>query len=130
MGEWTSGARLGYLWIAATVVLTVYGQLVFKWQIDEAGTLPEGTRARAEYVLDFVLDPWMITVAIAVLAAGVAWALALTRLDLSHAYPFMSLSFVFVLVFSALLFNEALTGAKAIGIVLIGVGLWVGSSGG
>ncbi len=119
---------MGYVWIAATVVLTVYGQLVFKWQIDEAGELPEGTGARAEYILAFLLNPWVITVAIATVAAGVAWALTLTRLELSHAYPFMSLSFVFVLVFSGLLFNEALTAAKAIGIILIGLGLWVGSS--
>ena len=119
---------MGYLYIAATVVLTVYGQLVFKWQIDEAGPFPDGTRARTEFVVSFLLDPWVITVAIATVAAGVTWALTLTRLDLSHAYPFMSLSFVLVLIFSVLLFNEALTAGKAIGMVLIAAGLYVGSS--
>lgn len=119
---------MGYVWIAATVALTVYGQLVFKWQVDEAGELPDGTRARAEYFVDFLLDPWVITVAIATVAAGVTWALTLARLELSHAYPFMSLSFVLVLIFSVLLFSEALTAGKAIGIGLIVAGLYVGSA--
>ena len=30
----------GYLAILATIVFTVYGQLVFKWQVDEAGSFP------------------------------------------------------------------------------------------
>lgn len=119
---------MGYVWIAATVVLTVYGQLVFKWQVDEAGEFPDGTGARAGYVLDFLVDPWVISVAITTVLAGVAWALTLTRLELSHAYPFMSLSFVLVLIFSVLLFNEALTTGKTIGIALIGAGLYVASS--
>lgn len=119
---------MGYVYVAATVALTVYGNLVFKWQVDEAGALPDGARARAEYFVDFLLDPWVITVAIATVFAGVAWALTLTRLELSHAYPFMSLSFVLVLIFSALLFNEALTAGKAIGIALIVAGLYVGSA--
>ena len=119
---------MGYVYIAATVALTVYGQLVFKWQVDEAGALPDGTRARAEYFVDFLLDPWVISMVIATVAAGVTWALTLTRLELSHAYPFMSLSFVLVLVFSVLLFNEALTAGKTIGIALIAAGLYAGSA--
>ena len=30
-----------YIYILTTIVLTVYGQLVVKWQVDLAGALPE-----------------------------------------------------------------------------------------
>lgn len=54
---------------------------------------------------------------------------ALAKFDLSHAYPFMGLTFVLVLVLSVVLFHEPLTMHKIIGIVLIVTGIIVGSRG-
>jgi multidrug transporter EmrE-like cation transporter len=54
---------------------------------------------------------------------------ALTQFDLSYAYPFMSLSFVLVLVFSVVLFGETATAPRIIGILLILAGIAVGSRG-
>jgi multidrug transporter EmrE-like cation transporter len=53
----------------------------------------------------------------------------MTKLDLSHAYPFTSLSFVLVALASAWLLNEPLTGPKIAGIALICLGIAVGSQG-
>ena len=117
----------GYVAILATIALTVYGQLVFKWQVDEAGPFPPDTGKRVEYVVKLFLDPWVISTLVAALAAAIAWALALTRFELSHAYPFMSLSFVLVLVFGALFLSESFTPAKAAGVLLIVAGLVIGS---
>lgn len=114
-------------WIALTVLLTVYGQLVFKWQIDLAGPLPDALAARLGYGLRLLLNPWVISVFAAAALASLTWALALTRFELSYAYPFMSLSFVLVLVLSAALFSEGLTLAKAVGVALIMAGIVVGS---
>jgi multidrug transporter EmrE-like cation transporter len=54
---------------------------------------------------------------------------ALTKLDLSHAYPFMSLSFALVALASAWVFPEPLTGPKIAGVVLICLGVAIGSQG-
>jgi multidrug transporter EmrE-like cation transporter len=54
---------------------------------------------------------------------------AMTKLPLSFAYPFMSLAFVLVMVFSSLLFNEPITAHKMIGVALVIVGLAIGSQG-
>ena len=116
-----------YAAILATIALTVYGQLVFKWQVDEAGPFPSEAGKRVEYVVKLFLDPWVISTFVAVLAASIAWALALTRFELSHAYPFMSLSFVLVLLFGVLFLSETFTAAKAAGVLLIVAGLVIGS---
>jgi multidrug transporter EmrE-like cation transporter len=121
------GGLASYGWIVATVVLTVYGQLGFKWRIDAAGPLPSGAAAKAEYAIRLLLDPWVISVFAAALLASLTWAAALTRFELSFAYPFMSLSFVLVLLMSGLLFSEAVTGAKLVGVALIVAGIVVGS---
>ena len=118
---------MGYVWVFATVLLTVYGQLVFKWQIDLAGGLPTGSGEKLAYLVRLFLNPWVISVFASALLASVTWAAALTRFELSFAYPFMSLSFVLVLLLSVVLFSEALTLSKAVGVALIVAGLIVGS---
>jgi multidrug transporter EmrE-like cation transporter len=113
--------------VAATVTLTVYGQLVFKWRVDHAGSLPTGNAERLEYLARLFLDPWVISVLVTALLAAVTWALALTRFELSFAYPFMALSFVLVLLFGATFLDESTTAAKIIGVMLIVLGLVIGS---
>ena len=119
----------GFANVAATVILTVYGQLVFKWRVDDAGDFPAGTGERIEHVARLFLDPWVISVFVSALVASVTWALALTRFELSFAYPFMALSFVLVLVFGAAFLSESMTVAKVAGVLLIVLGLVIASRG-
>ena len=118
---------MGYVWVLGTVLLTVYGQLVFKWQIDEAGSIPPGSGAKLEYALRLLLNPWVISVFAAALIASLTWGAALTTFELSFAYPFMSLSFAFVLLLSVVFFAETLSAAKVIGVALIVAGVAIGS---
>ncbi len=117
----------GAINIALTVILTVYGQLVFKWRVDDAGELPSGGGERVDYLVRLFLDPWVISVFLSALLASVTWALALTRFELSFAYPFMALSFVLVLAFGAAFLSESVTVAKVAGVALIVLGLIVAS---
>jgi uncharacterized membrane protein len=117
----------GYVYMLVTVVMTTYGNLIFKWRVDESGAMPEGTSARITYFLKLLSNPWILSSFLATGCAALAYLLALQRLDLSRAYPVMSLSFVLVLVFSALLFSEGLSWPKVIGVGLILAGLWIGS---
>jgi multidrug transporter EmrE-like cation transporter len=106
----------GAINIALTVILTVYGQLVFKWRVDDAGELPSGGGERVDYLVRLFLDPWVISVFLSALIASV-----------SFAYPFMALSFVLVLVFGAAFLSESVTFAKVAGVLLIVLGLVVAS---
>ena len=119
----------GYVYVLTTVVLTVYGQLIVKWRIDEAGAVPTASSERLEYVTRLAVNPWMVSVILATLAASLTYGAALTRFDLSHAYPFMALSFVFVLLLSGWFFHESVTPLKVVGIVLIVAGITIGSQG-
>ena len=121
--------KLAYVLVAATVACGVYGQMILKWQAGRAGELPAGTGDRVSYLLHLLINPWVLT---ALAAAGIAlltWIGALSLLDLSRAYPFVSASFVLVLICSAIFFGEALTVTKVIGALLIIAGLIVGSQG-
>lgn len=120
-----SGKYLDFLYIIITILLTVYGQIVFKWRMDMKGAIPSGSMSKLQYLLFAYLDPWILSGFLAAFAASVFWAITLTKFELSFAYPFTSLSFVLVLFLSAILFKEPLNLNKLLGILLIFGGLFM-----
>jgi multidrug transporter EmrE-like cation transporter len=125
------GTRMNsaYIFVAATILLGVYGQIVLKWQTNRAGAFPTTTADRLSYLRHFVLNPWVISSLCGAALAAVAWVIALSKLELSRVYPFVSASFVLVLLLSALIFHEHLTPLKLVGAALIVSGLIVGTQG-
>lgn len=117
----------GYAWLASTVGLAVYGQLMFKWRIDVAGDPPGSFSELVGYGVRTLIEPWMLTVVASVALATLTWWAALREFELSYAYPFMALSFVLVLVLSGVFFSEPITAPKVIGLALVVAGLIVGS---
>lgn len=115
--------------VAATVLLTSYGQLVLKWQVGVQATPPFELMARWPPLLQLLLRPWVLSAFAAAFAASLCWMLALARLDLSRAYPFIALNFVFVCVVAVPLFGETMNASKLIGLGLIVAGLVVISQG-
>ena len=55
----------------------------------------------------------------------VVWILALARVEVSVAYPMLSLGYVVNAVAAWWLFNESLSGARIAGIGIILVGVWL-----
>ena len=120
---------LDYGYIAATIALTVYGQLVLKWRIQDFGAMPPDFPGKMRFLLLLLLDPAILSGFVAAFLAALAWMAAMTRFELGHAYSLMSLTFVLVLLLSAWLLNEPLTGAKIAGVLLIVAGTIVASHG-
>jgi multidrug transporter EmrE-like cation transporter len=56
------------------------------------------------------------------LANMVAWGMSLEDFDLSYAYPFLSISYVTIILTGTLLFKETLDKNKIIGILFIVAG--------
>ena len=120
---------MGYIYIALTVLLTVYGQLVLKWLVNKAGPMPVNLAAKVTFLLGIVLSPWAISAFLSAFFASLAWMAAMTRFQLSYAYPFMSLNFVLVIMLSVWFFQEPLTLPKVVGLAFIVVGIAIGSQG-
>lgn len=118
---------IGYLFIAGTVLFTVYAQLVFKWQVDDLGDFPTAFSDRLGFVVSFLLNLWIVSSFVALFLGSLSWIGVLIHFELSFAYPFTSLSFVLVLVLSVILFGESLSVAKIAGLGLIMIGVWVTS---
>jgi uncharacterized membrane protein len=118
-----------YVYILATIVFTVYGQLILKWRIAKLGALPPEMLAKLKFVIFLLFDPAIFSGFFAAFLASLAWMAAMTKFDLSHAYPFMSLNFVLVLAMSGWLLNEPVTLQKILGVALIIAGTVVAARG-
>ncbi|NYF21556.1 putative membrane protein [Xanthomonas sp. JAI131] len=120
---------LDYLYIAATIAFTVYGQLILKWRIAKLGPLPAEAFDKLKFLVSLLFDPAIFSGFAAAFLASLAWMAAMTRFELSHAYPFMSLNFVIVLLLSGWLLSEPLTLQRAAGVALIVAGTVVAARG-
>ena len=120
---------LDYLYILATIGFTVYGQLILKWRIAQFGPLPIEFAEKLKFLFGLFFDLAIFTGFAAGFLASLAWMAAMTKFDLSHAYPFMSLNFVVVLLLSGWLLSEPLTFQKALGVGLIVLGTVVAARG-
>jgi multidrug transporter EmrE-like cation transporter len=120
---------MSYLYILGTVFFTVYGQLIIKWQVTMAGSLPVEPSGRILFLFRLIVNPWVISSLVAAFLAFLSWTMAMTKFDLSHAYPFTSLSFLLVLIFSGAFLGETIGWPKLIGVGLIMAGIVVTSRG-
>src|SRR5699024_10641991 len=109
------------------IFFTVYGQLILKWKIDRAGTLPDATVDKLVFLLRLLLDPVILSGFLSAFVASLFWMAAMTKFNISYAYPFMSLSFVLVFILSIFLFQDPVTVQKVIGLALIVLGIIVTS---
>ena len=120
---------MSYLYIFGTILFTVYGQLVIKWQMAKAGALPNIFSEKIIFLLQMFFNLWILSAFLSAFVASLCWMAAMTKFKLSYAYPFMSLSFVLVLVLSGLFFHEAITLPKLLGVLFIMAGIIIGVQG-
>ncbi|MNV47213.1 4-amino-4-deoxy-L-arabinose-phosphoundecaprenol flippase subunit ArnF [compost metagenome] len=115
---------MSYVFIALTILLTVYGQITLKWQVGlNPGATIDGLNPRA--IITLLLNPWVISAFAAAFGASLCWMAAISRMPLSKAYPFTALSFPLVAVLTVLLFRESFDSHKIAGTALIILGVIV-----
>jgi drug/metabolite transporter (DMT)-like permease len=113
-----------FVYIGCTLSLTVYGQLIVKARslIHSDVVSNDGKFA---YLMTMFTDVGVLSGLAAAVIASVFWTLAIERVGVSFAYPFMALSFVLVPIAASLLFNETLTLLQLAGLSLIVAGVTV-----
>ena len=75
------------------------------------------------------LNPYIIISLTLTLLSGVTWMIAMTKFEISYAYPFTLLGLVLVTIFSVVFFGESVNTYKISGIALIILGISVISKG-
>ncbi len=114
---------MGYIYIFFTIMFTVYGQLILKQQVNTVTNMPSGFDLIPFYFKFILTRPLVMSAFISAVLASVAWMGAISRFELSYAYPFMILSFFVVVLLSIFLFQEVFNWYKIIGLIVISLGI-------
>jgi len=115
-----------YLYIFGTLFFTVYGQIILKWRLSSLKVeLPESMVDKIIYLVKLVFDPFVFSGFAAAFIASLFWMAAMTKFEITKAYPFMSLAPALVFVIGMLFLGEQFTIGKLIGLILIILGTFV-----
>lgn len=107
--------------ILGSVACGAVGQLTLKAGMNSLGPV----QFTVNTLLSMATNP-LLLVGIAIFGVStLLWLLALMKADLSFAYPFLSLTYMAVLIGGALLFHEDVTLARVVGFAVIVTGVWV-----
>jgi len=116
--------------VLPTVLLVAYSQIVVKWRVGILATAIGLDRPVVSKYMAYLLDPFILSAYAAGLLGSFVWLFTVSRLPLSLAFPvYRGLPFLFVVMASAMMFNEPLTSAKILGILMILCGVIVGARG-
>lgn len=116
---WLRSNAFLFLYIA----LTTASQLIMRWQV--TAVAQGATSNRFDFIVSMLLTPWVWAAILATFLAGLAWMLALTRFELTYAFPFTGVTFALILLAGAFLFGEHVGPGRIAGTLLVLLGLIV-----
>jgi multidrug transporter EmrE-like cation transporter len=114
---------LPHLLLIAVLVLSVYSQLTMKWRALGNSSASNSSADHLQYLISMATDWRVVSAAGATFLAGVCWLLAIQRLDLGYAFPFLALTFVLITVATNLVLGEPLPIAQFVGLGLVLAGV-------
>ena len=113
-----------YLFMLITLAGTATAQLLLRKGMLLVGQFPHNFSEVIPFLLRAFTNLYVLGAILSVLVAGLAWISAISRAEaLSRIYPFMALSYVLVVLFSALFLRENVTVLRWVGVIFIGLGV-------
>lgn len=114
-----------HIYLITSILLMATSQFLFKRGVMVlAERRTTGERKLTDYLQMALQGHIFVGFALNGLAA-LAWLLALSQLELSYVFPFLSLNYILIPLGARLLFGEQLTARKLIGISIICCGIFL-----
>ena len=120
-----TGMQTAILYILISVLFSTVGQLLLKGGMNNMGEVTLNFSQLFQTLWRMIINPGVFFGLVIYGVGTVFWLAALSRAELSYAYPFASLSYVIMLAASWALFDEKITLARIIGTVVICIGVLV-----
>ncbi|MHC1548548.1 EamA family transporter [Phyllobacterium sp. K27] len=116
--------------ILFTVVTNAAAQVLLKYGMLSLGPISFSADTIIQRVFQIVFNPWVFAGLFMFVISMASHLFVLSKVDLSFAYPFLSLAYVIVAVIAWVLFKEELGTYKIAGIAFIMVGTILIAQGG
>ncbi|PXA96915.1 transporter [Nostoc sp. 3335mG] len=116
--------------ILFTVFTNAAAQLMLKAGMSAMGPISFTADTAILRIFQIVFSPWVFAGLVTFVISMASHLYVLSKVDISFAYPFLSLAYVAVAIFAWLVFKEDLGALKIAGIALICVGTVLIAQGG
>lgn len=108
--------------ILLVVTTNALSQLMLKRGMNAIGTFEFGAQSVARVLPSVAFNPFIVGGLVVLVISMVLHLMVLSRVDLSYAYPFLSVSYVLVLIAGYVWFGESVNTSRVIGVGLICAG--------
>jgi len=108
--------------ILAVVTTNALSQMLLKQGMNNIGSFDFSGQSLTRMLPVVVFNPYVIGGLLVLVFSMGLHLMALSRVELSFAYPFLSISYVLVLIAGYFLFGEAISASRIAGVALICVG--------
>lgn len=121
---------IDHFYIFLSVFFAVSSQLVIKWKMSEfLFDSYETFIDKFLFATTMLFNPFIILALLLTLFSGLSWMIAMTKFEISYAYPFTILGYTFILLFSIIFLDENINWHKIVGACFIMIGILVSSKG-
>ncbi|MFQ6091995.1 MAG: EamA family transporter [bacterium] len=110
-------------YVLASVLLNVIGQLFIKRGALLKGPLDLQPKMALWTIYQAISSPFILFGLLLYCISALFWIVALSRIELSYAYPILSLGYILILFLSYWLFHEDLNTLRILGTASVVVGL-------
>lgn len=110
--------------VLISVLISVVGQILLKKGMLQVGKFEFSAVANIlpQFIKAFS-NPWVLAGFLFYFLSSLFWIIALSKVDLSVAYPLLSCGYILVLLASWLFFNEPVTAIRWLGVLIIMAGV-------
>lgn len=113
---------LSLMLILFTVSTNAAAQILLKHGMSAVGPLDFGGGRVISQAFGILFQPWVFLGLCTFVISMTSHLVVLSRVDLSFAYPFLSLAYIMVAAYSFFIFGEDVTGIRLVGYGLICAG--------
>ena len=109
--------------ILTSVLLNCTAQLGMKKGMMAVGEITNGVQGMISAFPNMITNGYLWLSGVCYVLSIGLWLIVLSKVDVSYAYPFLSIGYVLSAIVGYFVFNEAVTPIRIVGIIVICVGV-------
>ncbi|MFQ6000297.1 MAG: hypothetical protein ACE5LG_01350 [Anaerolineae bacterium] len=121
----SEGPWKAFLLLLFAISLSVTGEFLLKAGMNQVGMLSLTPRGFISGLLRAFSNPRVLAGFIFIFSGSLIWLAVLSRVDLSWAYPMLSLGYLFVVLTSWFFLGEAFSLLRVMGTILVCLGVFL-----
>ncbi|MEN6351462.1 MAG: EamA family transporter [Syntrophomonas sp.] len=108
----------------SSVLLGAFGQVLLKMGVNRLGQVDLSWPVLIHTIFNIFTNLWIVTGIFCFVTSMVLWIKVISNMELSKAYPSVSLSYIIVFIISIFLFDETASADKIVGLILVSMGVY------